>query len=405
MGLLAFFVGSAKCLMFRNLYTMRQSLCVRNFGPIGNVDVNFGDLTILIGPQASGKSLFLELFKLVKDKAHIVSTLKKYNYILNKSDINPLLDYYFGESMSQVLSDSTEILFEGEKLNMTSLLQGKNNSEEAVFYVPAQRILSISDGRPKNFMEFDITTPYVLRVFSETLRVFIQGGLGNPDTIFPMRNRLKVNMRDSINNTIFHGGKVVIDQTAGQRKMKLNVGKAKLPFMTWSAGQKEFMPLLLAMYCLSGPPTSVINKDGYKWVVIEEPEMGLHPKAIETVVLQIIELMQNGYKVIVSTHSTILLEFAWAFGILKNLNERTFRKAMCELFSVDTHDSMADLFRDLKEKNVKTYFMSSNGGEGVVSSDISSLDVESDTDFVADWGGLSFFAGKASEIVGKYYQE
>lgn len=67
-------------------------------------------------------------------------------------------------------------------------------------------------------MEFDITTPYVLRVFSETLRVFIQGGLGNPDTIFPMRNRLKVNMRDSINNTIFHGGKVVIDQTAGQRK-------------------------------------------------------------------------------------------------------------------------------------------------------------------------------------------
>ena len=44
---------------------MRQNLCVRNFGPIRNVDVNFGDLTVLIGPQASGKSLFLELFKLV----------------------------------------------------------------------------------------------------------------------------------------------------------------------------------------------------------------------------------------------------------------------------------------------------------------------------------------------------
>ena len=133
--------------------------------------------------------------------------------------------------------------------------------------------------------------------------------------------------------------------------------------------------------------------------------MGLHPKAIETVILQIIELMQNGYRVIVSTHSTILLEFAWALGMLKNLDERTFRKAMCELFSVDTHDSMANLFKGLKGKNVKTYFMSSRGGEGVVSSDISSLDVESDIDFVADWGGLSFFAGKASKIVGKYYQE
>lgn len=375
------------------------------FGSHKKADVDFGDLTVLIGPQASGKSLFLELFKLVKDRAHIVSTLKKYNYILNKSDIKPLLEYYFGEGMSQVLSDSTEISFAGEKLNITSLLQSRNNSDEAVFYVPAQRILSISDGRPKNFMEFDITTPYVLRVFSETLRVFLQGGLGNPDTLFPMRNRLKVNMRNSINNTIFHGGKVVIEQTAGQRKMKLNIGKANLPFMTWSAGQKEFMPLLLAMYCLSGPPTSVINKDGYKWVVIEEPEMGLHPKAIETVVLQIIELMQNGYKVIVSTHSTILLEFAWALGMLKNLDELTLQKAMCELFSVDKHDSTANLFKGLKEKNVKTYFMSSKGEDGVFASDISSLDVESDTDFVADWGGLSFFAGKASEIVGKYYQD
>lgn len=384
---------------------MRQRLCVQNFGPIKNVDVDFGDLTVLIGPQASGKSLLLELFKLVKDKAHVVGTLKRYNYILNKSDVNPLLEYYFGEGMSQVLSGSTEISVDGEKINIASLLQGRNNSEETVFYVPAQRILSISDGRPKNFMEFDITTPYVLRMFSETLRVFVQGGLGNPDTLFPMRNRLKANMRSAIDNSIFHGGKVVIDQTAGQRKMKLNVGKANLPFMTWSAGQKEFMPLLLAVYCLSGPPTAVVNKEGYKWVVIEEPEMGLHPKAIETVVLQIIELMQNGYKVIVSTHSTVLLEFAWVLGMLKNQKELTLKKAMCELFSVGKHDSAAKLFEGLKEKDIKTYFMSSNGDEGVVSSDITSLDVESDTDFVADWGGLSFFAGKASEIVGKYYKD
>lgn len=187
--------------------------------------------------------------------------------------------------------------------------------------------------------------------------------------------------------------------------MKLNVGNANLPFMTWSAGQKEFMPLLLAMYCLSGPPTSVINKDGYKWVVMEEPEMGLHPKAIETVILQIIELMQNGYKVVVSTHSTLLLEFAWAFGNLKKLEDSVLRKAMCELFSVDSHTSEGNLFKKLGDKVIKTYYLSSKEGEGAVSTDISSLDVESDTDFVADWGGLSFFAGKASEIVGKYYQE
>ena len=41
-----------------------KSLKIKNFGPIGNVDVKFGDLTFLVGPQASGKSLFWELLKL-----------------------------------------------------------------------------------------------------------------------------------------------------------------------------------------------------------------------------------------------------------------------------------------------------------------------------------------------------
>lgn len=52
-------------------------------------------------------------------------------------------------------------------------------------------------------MEFDISTPYTLRIFSETLRVFVQGGLGNPETIFPMRTRLKGKLKESINDTIF----------------------------------------------------------------------------------------------------------------------------------------------------------------------------------------------------------
>lgn len=63
--------------------------------------------------------------------------------------------------------------------------------------------------------------------------------------------------------------------------------------MAWSAGQKEFMPLLLGIYCLSGPPTQVVNREDYEWVIIEEPEMGLHPQAIQSVLLEIIELIKT----------------------------------------------------------------------------------------------------------------
>ncbi len=378
-------------------------LKVKNFGPIRDVQISLGDLTLLVGPQASGKSLFLELFKLVNDHAHILSTLRKYNYILSKNDSKPFLENYFGEGMSSLATGNTSIEYQNKIFDLKKLLVSKNSSvSESVFYVPAQRILSISDGRAKNFMEFDISTPYTLRIFSETLRVFVQGGLGNPETIFPMRTRLKGKLKESINDTIFHDAQVVIDQSSGQRKMKLQVGDTRLPFMTWSAGQKEFMPLLLAIYCLSGPPTPVLKKENYKWVIIEEPEMGLHPRAIETVILEIIELMKAGYKLIVSTHSSIMLEFVWALKNLRRLQTGQFKQAMCELFSIKENTTVASLFDQLEEKEVRAFYFSQKGHNGVISTDITSLDLFSDNIDISEWGGLSSFSGKASEIVSKY---
>ena len=39
-----------------------------NFGPIKNLNIQLGDLTILLGPQASGKTLFLQMLKLLVDQ-------------------------------------------------------------------------------------------------------------------------------------------------------------------------------------------------------------------------------------------------------------------------------------------------------------------------------------------------
>lgn len=387
---------------------LADSFKVMNFGPISDAKVDFGDFTILIGPQASGKSLFLELFKLVKDHDHIVSTLKKYNYILGKTPALSLPEYYFGEGLSSLIKDSTKVFLNNNDVTgrlTNTIVKNSSGLNESVFYVPAQRILSISDGRPKNFMEFDLSTPYTLRFFSETLRVFIQGGLGNPDVIFPMKLRLKSSVKDSINASIFHNGKVIIDQAGGQRKMKLSIDGVKLPFMTWSAGQKEFMPLLLAIYCLTGPTSSVVKRDNYKWVIIEEPEMGLHPRAIETVIIEIIELMQQGFKVILSTHSSLFLDFAWTLGELSELSESTFKKAMCRLFNLKGDLKNRSIFNELQSKIVKAYYFNARDGVGVATADISSLDVMDANQIVSEWGGLSSFASRASEIVSEYGED
>ena len=354
----------------------------------------------------------LELLKLIIDKSHIVSTLRNYNFILSKTDAKNILDWYFGEGLSGLFREDTKIVLDNEAfspqdlLNVISKQKASGQRKESVFYVPAQRILSISEGRPRNFMEYDTSTPYVLRWFSETLRVFMQGGMGNPDTIFPIKSRLKGAVKRSINDNIFHGGKVVLDKTGVQRNMKMEVAGMKIPFMAWSAGQKEFMPLLLAIYCLSGPPTQVIDKNDYKLAIIEEPEMGLHPRAIQSVLLEIFELIQNGKRVVVSTHSTTFLEFVWAFNNLVDLSEEEFKIAMCEMFGISRNSNAAGLFDNLKEKTIKTFYSTkSYTKEGVTFSDISTLDAFNEDTDISEWGGLSTFSSRTSEIVSRYAEQ
>lgn len=44
------------------------TLNLRNLGPIREADLTFGDLTVLTGPQASGKSIALQVLKLAIDQ-------------------------------------------------------------------------------------------------------------------------------------------------------------------------------------------------------------------------------------------------------------------------------------------------------------------------------------------------
>jgi hypothetical protein len=172
--------------------------------------------------------------------------------------------------------------------------------------------------------------------------------------------------------------------------------------MTWSTGQKEFMPLLIAFYCLSGPSSPVFKKDNYQYVVIEEPEMGLHPQAIKAILLEVLELLHNGLKVIISTHSTTLLDFAWAFNAIKNSSSDKKEDAMFKLFNIRKSQASRQLFDSLFDKTLSTYYFSRAASGKVESTDISSLDAGSDNQAISGWGGLSQFSADAADVVYEY---
>lgn len=382
-----------------------NNLLVKSFGPIESANIDFGDLTILVGPQASGKSILIQLLKLLSDKYHIRKTLEQYGYIWH-TDTDKILDLYFGEGMSKIWRKGSSITLDNKKYTKDSLSpkRGRRDRtesiEEELFYIPAQRILSVADGRPKTFMEFDGATPYVLRQYSETLRQLLQNGMGKLESIFPISNRLKLPLRQSFNNSIFHDGKVILDEKTGQKKLRMEVEGMSVPFIAWSAGQKEFMPLLLGFYWLC-PPSKVSKKDNLKYVVIEEPEMGLHPQAIKSVILQIIDLLSRGYKVIVSTHSPVFLEFAWAFNNLKKAQANN--NVLYELFDIPKTAPTIRLFNGiLSGKTINTYYFE-RIKEKVVTKNISDLDAGSEDIAMSEWGGLSSFSSKATDLISKIY--
>jgi predicted ATPase len=180
----------------------------------------------------------------------------------------------------------------------------------------------------------------------------------------------------------------------------MEVDGMSVPFITWSAGQKEFMPLLMGFYWLC-PPSKVSRKDEYKYVVIEEPEMGLHPQAIKSVILQVIDLLSRDYKVIISTHSPVLLEFAWAFNLLKKIKAKD--DALYDLFEIKKTAPTKRLFENmLSNKTINTFYFSREGSK-VKSRNITALDPGSDDEAISEWGGLSQFSGKATDIVSNYY--
>ena len=78
-------------------------------GQIREADITFGDLTIFVGQQASGKSILLQLMKLVLDAGDIRQTLKKHGFDWQKK-VDNFLYLYFGEGMQTIWNeDKTKV--------------------------------------------------------------------------------------------------------------------------------------------------------------------------------------------------------------------------------------------------------------------------------------------------------
>lgn len=87
---------------------------VSDIGQFADVSVDFGDLTLLVGAQGTGKSIFLQLFKLSLDQEYVKNTMNQFGQDWNKKSKPELMEAYFGEGMGHIWSSKSRVVRDGK---------------------------------------------------------------------------------------------------------------------------------------------------------------------------------------------------------------------------------------------------------------------------------------------------
>lgn len=374
-----------------------MKLSIQHFAQIEAAELDFGspgDLTLLVGQQATGKTLVLQWLKLMADRSRIRHDWDRYgtNWRVAGEPLREL-DAFFGEGLGAGFKPQhTRVSLDRKQFSLI-YKNGHTPETESVYFIPAQRALLMADGWPRPFSSYVQGTPYVARAQSERLVQW----LGNArSTIFPIPRKFPEELRNRLDQTIFHGASVQADRQSTQSRMLLSVGsQAHVPYMAWTAGQREFVPLLMALYRLL--PSSAKGKDPeIDTVVIEEPELGLHPKAVFALGHAVLQLMARGYRVAVSTHSPLMLDFAWTLRRLKTLHQQgqTDLKPWRQALDIQT-----TLASKLTSSTVRTYYLGYQTNGKVRTQDISELRTDSQDPAEAAWGLMQEDALRMADIV------
>ncbi len=370
---------------------------MKNVGPISEADVTLGDLTVLVGPQATGKSVFLQVLKLIVDLPAIQAELRRFN-IDWQGNPRSFFELYFGDGMGDLWGTGSELSVDNVTKSLPKFTRSTKNQakDEHLFFIPAQRVMSLRDGLTRPFTDYRAGDPFALRAFSEKLHGLVQNEFGKDPALFPKANRLNASLREPLVEHVFGGFELKVDAEKFQKRIVLSppAGGKSLPYLVWSAGQREFVPLLLGLYWLL-PPAKVSRRGKLEWVVIEELEMGLHPKAISATLALVLELLSRGYRVCLSTHSPHVLDVVWGLQFLKANGGKP--KEVLEILGLKSTPSTNKLAEAALEKTFKVHSFR----RGLPVEDISGLDPSSASKEEAGWGGLTEFSGRVGDVVAK----
>ena len=128
--------------------------------------------------------------------------------------------------------------------------------------------------------------------------------------------------------------------------------------------------------------------------------MGLHPQAVSAFMLLVLDLLWRGYKVVLATHSPIILSVVWMLRRLKETHARP--QLLSEAFGVENTPGFQQVARKTLEKTFVVHLMAfQRADKKIHATDISTLDPADDNEDISGWGGLIGFSSRYGEIVAR----
>lgn len=151
-----------------------QKLKIENFMKIKKAEIEFGDLTVFVGHNGTGKSSLLQFLKLLLDKDYIHSTLISHGVTWN--DKYDFLKTYFGEGKENIL-DGTYCEFNEKMIISDSLVERKEeypkHINEKCRYIPSQRVFTFIYNNYLEPFRYSNGSSFVFHNFNEQLNNYL----------------------------------------------------------------------------------------------------------------------------------------------------------------------------------------------------------------------------------------
>jgi predicted ATPase len=332
-------------------FTLKK-VSVKDFGPIKEADIHLGKVTVLMGPDNTGKSYFTVLMpvleELVRDWRYAQAlmappkyTLEDFELQLNVMLYDILHIFFEPEELIRRGAEKAEIKFELrpkeegqsgviklefqiDKSGVNSKLHGfdelfessKAPAIDPVVYIPAERAGMMRT--LKQFLRLLLATSLLsaplhkrkVQLMSERIRLpgasmfFLEQLLGVEKFTEKERERAFTAPALELLEEVLRG-RIEMYEDLPIRYYPIGAEKP-LKLINASAMVSE----LSAIYLLSGA-----LKEGW-WLVVEEPEAHIHPEGQATIARFMAKLARLGVNVMATTHSDIIaLKLAQMVGL------------------------------------------------------------------------------------------